>query len=99
MKHTRPFSICFTTCLCISPDFDGYQGNKNETSTPRGPRKDFVAGLFVTLTINFHDMFVHHVHGMFHGMFVYQSVLRRSICFTICLCISPDLDGNRGTKK
>jgi hypothetical protein len=21
------------------------------------------------------------------------------ICFTICLCISPDLDGNRGTTK
>jgi hypothetical protein len=23
----------------------------------------------------------------------------RYVCFTICLCISPDLDGNRGTKK
>jgi len=24
---------------------------------------------------------------------------RDPICFTICLCISPDLDGNRGTKN
>jgi hypothetical protein len=30
---------------------------------------------------------------MFHDMFVSR------LCFTICLCISPDLDGNRGTKN
>jgi hypothetical protein len=32
------------------------------------------------------------VHDMFHDMLV-------PICFTICLFISPDLDGNRGTTK
>jgi hypothetical protein len=26
-------------------------------------------------------------------------VSRYEVCFTICLCISPDLDGNRGTTK
>jgi hypothetical protein len=26
-------------------------------------------------------------------------VMRRRYVFTICLCISPDLDGNRGTTK
>jgi hypothetical protein len=32
---------CFTVpvCLCISPDFDGYQGTKNETLTPRDPKQ------------------------------------------------------------
>jgi hypothetical protein len=30
---------------------------------------------------------------MFHGMKPVHDM------FTICLCISPDLDGNRGTKK
>ena len=36
------------------------------------------------------------VHDMFHDMFVHQSGLRRAqVCFTICLFISPDLDGYR----
>jgi hypothetical protein len=26
-------------------------------------------------------------------------IASHAICFTICLCISPDLDGNRGTKN
>ena len=30
---------------------------------------------------------------MFHGMFVW------TMFFTICLCISPDLDGYQGTKN
>jgi hypothetical protein len=25
-------SVCFTICLCISPDLDGYQGTRNEIS-------------------------------------------------------------------
>jgi hypothetical protein len=33
------FTICFTICLCISPDLDGYQGTKNETMCPERPTK------------------------------------------------------------
>ena len=39
--------------------------------------------------MNFHDMF----HDMFvHDMFV-SLVRTQTVCFTICLFISPDLDG------
>jgi hypothetical protein len=33
------FTICFTICLCISPDLVGYQGTKNETLSPRNPQR------------------------------------------------------------
>jgi hypothetical protein len=32
-------TICFTICLCISPDLDRYQGTKNETLSPRDPQR------------------------------------------------------------
>jgi hypothetical protein len=61
----------------------------------------FCCGLFAVVNIvsfqskMFHDMF----HDMFQDMFVHWSGLRRAlhenpICFTICLFISPDLDGH-----
>jgi hypothetical protein len=33
------FTICFTICLCISPDLDEHQGNKDETLTLRDPQR------------------------------------------------------------
>jgi hypothetical protein len=35
----RRYTICFTICLCTSPDFDGYQGTKNETLIDPGRPK------------------------------------------------------------
>ena len=32
-----PFTICFTICLCVSPDLDGNWGTKNETMCPDRP--------------------------------------------------------------
>jgi hypothetical protein len=32
-------TVCFTVCLCIGPDLDEYQGNKNETLTLRDPQR------------------------------------------------------------
>jgi hypothetical protein len=29
-------TVCFTVCLCTSPDLDGYQGTENETLTDQG---------------------------------------------------------------
>jgi hypothetical protein len=31
--------VCFTVCLCFSPDLDGYQGTKNETLSPERPTR------------------------------------------------------------
>jgi hypothetical protein len=71
--------LCFTICLCISPDLDGYryQGNKNETLTPRDR---FIGGWPASLkqrTVSFEALLP----------------VSFTICFTICLFISPDLDG------
>jgi hypothetical protein len=52
-------TICFTICLCISPDLGGYQGNKNGL--------DGIHFFFPPPDM-FHGMFV---AGMFHDMFLY----------------------------
>jgi hypothetical protein len=52
--HDMFVYICFTMCLCISPDLDGYQGTENETLSPERPtkgpetqsRSDSTAGAF-----------------------------------------------------
>jgi hypothetical protein len=73
--------ICFTICLCISPDLDGSRG-----TTKMCPEKHtryvsrYVCSLVRTYTGKGHPK-------------------QGTICFTICLFISPDLDGNRGTRK
>ena len=35
----------------------------------------------------------------FHGMLCCSFTICFTICFTVCLCISPDSDGNQGTKN
>jgi hypothetical protein len=47
----------------------------------------------------------HHQEAMMKVLRVFVPLVRPTvarcftICFTICLCISPDFDGNRGTKN
>ena len=71
---------CFTICLCICPDFDGYRAPKMK----HWPCKTHSDMLHESRYCKFHDMLVslRYVH---------------SIRFTICLFISPDLDGTTGT--
>ena len=87
----------FTTCLCISPDLDGYQGTKNETLSPRdspgerqigGPerRRCLVIGWFGCLHL-LAGVCWSISHGAFHSK---AAQVLLTICFTVCLCISSD---------
>jgi len=44
-------------------------------------------------------LFIHKFHDMFHDMSLKCCICGWfTICFTICLCVSPDLDGYRAPK-
>ena len=75
--------VRFTICLFISPDLDGHRAPKMKYCPRRGH--------CLTLSSKY----------MFHDMFIYPLIRTKpyAICFTICLCISPDLDGYRAPKK
>ena len=50
----------------------------------------------------FHDMLVYKsglCYDMFHDMLFISFCYVSTICFTICLFISPDLDGNRAPER
>jgi hypothetical protein len=69
----------------ISPDLRREHGTENE-AIYIDPQTETVC--FTVGQTDRHSMFrQRQTDDMFHDM------------FTICLCISPDLDGNRGTPK
>ena len=74
--------VCFTVCLFISPDLDGYRASL----TLRDPE------ICKVPTPKYEAAALHE-----HLSTGYPSLT--TICFTICLFISPDLDGHRAPKK
>ena len=81
-----------SVCLCVSPDLDGYRyratGQEERNIDPerptKGPKTHMIC--FVSRCVCFTICF---------DNFTIEIVVA---CFTICLFISPDLDGHRAPK-
>jgi len=87
------FTIDFTICLIISLDWDGHRAPKNGSLTLRDPEQISKPKDGATALLHSHPIIGY--PNSSNG----QCTLYHTICFTIYLFISPDLDGHRAPKN
>ena len=101
----KPIPVCCTICFCVGPDLDGYRTPNTTCISDITNVSRYVCSLVRTWTGTGHPKWgmnparPQNMNPTRCTRMKKSTKVMSTVCFTVCLFISPDLDGHRAPKN